>query len=194
MQQSSSASPINNERFEDEHLVLGEVSEGKFFYNRSSSPENINLQNLLMKRHEPHAKSCQLVASGIQSISATLHGILMQHKFGPINLVYSNELYCDSPRLFNWLAKTFSNINLVSVDVAEPKAIVKLFEEKLFKQVNVLFFEACSNPNGKIFDFSILPKLESISKSLTTIVDNTWLTETIFNPFSIKQVDFVVSS
>ncbi|EFC47592.1 predicted protein [Naegleria gruberi] len=183
-----------NERFQDEHLVLGEGSEGKFFYNRSSSPENIELQELLIKRHEPHAKACQLVSSGIQSISATLHGIISQNKFGPINLIYSNELYCDSPRLFNWLAKSFK-INLVSVDVGKPQQIISQFQDKkLLKQVNVLFFESCSNPNGKIFDFSILQKLESLSKSLTTIVDNTWLTETIFNPFSVKQVDYVVSS
>ncbi|EFC40661.1 PLP dependent aminotransferase domain-containing protein [Naegleria gruberi] len=130
----------------------------------------------------------------MQSISATLHGIMMQNKFGPINLIYSNELYCDSPRLFNWLAKNYTNVNLVSVDVAYPQKIVALFQEKLLKQVNVLFIEACSNPNGKIFDFTILQKLGSLSKSLTTIVDNTWLTETIFNPFSVKQVDYVVSS
>ncbi|KAG2383115.1 hypothetical protein C9374_004452 [Naegleria lovaniensis] len=179
---------------DEEYLVLGESSDGFFYYNRSNSPQHMALQELLMKQHEPHAKCCQLTASGMQAISATLHGIIISRKNENLNLIYSDELYCDSPRLFQWIAKMFKNVTLHSINVLEKNNIIQLFEGKFAKQTNILFFESCSNPNGNIFDFSILSKLEAASKALITIVDNTWLTHEIFNPFTVKQVDYVVSS
>ncbi|KAF0984803.1 hypothetical protein FDP41_000702 [Naegleria fowleri] len=189
---NSSASNVIHK--DEEYLVLGESSDGFFYYNRSNSPQHMALQDLLMKQHEPHAKCCQLTASGIQAISATLHGIIISRKNEHLNLIYSDELYCDSPRLFQWIAKMYKNVTLHSIDILDKNNIICSFEGKFAKQTNILFFESCSNPNGKMFDFSILQKLEAASKALITIVDNTWLTHEIFNPFTIKQVDYVVSS
>ena len=44
-----------------------------------------------------------------------------------------------------------------------------------------------------MFDFELLPKLKNNHKNLYTIVDNTWLSIVIFNPFNYS-VDVVVGS
>ena len=56
-----------------------------------------------------------------------------------------------------------------------------------------MFIESCSNPNGHIFDFSILPQLKKLSSIFVCVVDNTWLTDVIFNPFEYG-ADIVVTS
>ena len=57
---------------------------------------------------------------------------------------------------------------------------------------NIIFIESASNPNGDIFDYSIIPKLRKICKTLTIIVDNTWLTHVIYNPLN-NNADIVVA-
>jgi cystathionine beta-lyase/cystathionine gamma-synthase len=44
-----------------------------------------------------------------------------------------------------------------------------------------------------MFDFKLIPELRSLSKNLVVIIDNTWLTEVIFNPF-LYGADIVVAS
>ena len=59
----------------------------------------------------------------------------------------------------------------------------------------MLFVESCSNPNGVVFDFDTLRALKHSVPKLTVIVDNTWLTSAVFNPFTASDaVDFVVTS
>jgi len=130
------------------------------------------------------------------AISATIHGILSKLGFNkPITIVYSQETYCDTPRLFKYLANLHPSIQLVSIDVRESKAIVDLFEKDMQGKNVILFFESCSNPNGYIFDFSILPRLRAACQCLFTVVDNTWLTEVVFNPLQASEhVDIVLFS
>ncbi|MCJ7638231.1 MAG: PLP-dependent aspartate aminotransferase family protein [Nitrososphaeraceae archaeon] len=59
---------------------------------------------------------------------------------------------------------------------------INLFKENLIKS-NVIFLESCSNPNGYIFD----PKqFQNIDDDTYIIIDNTWLSPEVFNPFKYK--------
>jgi len=129
----------------------------------------------------------------MQAISAVLHGLAMHFKKTNFNFIYADELYCDSPRLFNWFGSVNEKVKFISFDMTNSLELVNIFEN-VKGECNVLFFESCSNPNGNVFDFTLLDKLKKLSKSLHVIVDNTWLTHEVFNPFSVKLVDFVVTS
>jgi len=136
-----------------------------------------------------------LTSSGMSSISAVFHGIFTHTKFAKKNLVYSNELYCDSPRLFEYFRTSYDTLSTVTIDVNNPTEVVKLFSSSaLHGRDNILFIESCSNPNGFVFDFSIIPQLRKLSKDLLVIVDNTWLTDAVFNPFTVCDVDIVLTS
>jgi cystathionine beta-lyase/cystathionine gamma-synthase len=172
-----------------EELVLSKEGD-RYLYNRSFSPENEKLRQLLISKY---GKNCVITSSGLNAISNLLHGIMIiHHQSEPFNLIYGNELYCDTPRLFKYFKQIYKNVNLREVDIKKPEEITTLLDQYK-SQNNILFVESCSNPNGFVFDFSIIPKLRSWSQKLYVIVDNTWLTDIVFNPFDYH-VDFVIVS
>jgi O-succinylhomoserine sulfhydrylase len=177
---------------DEEYLVLSKTDHG-YWYNRSRSTEVENLKDELLRRHNG-ASVCTITSSGMQAISAIIHGILINHKMEKFNLVYTNELYTDTPRLFKFLSTTYKNLTLHEVKITDNKGITTLFENTLKNQPTILFFEACSNPTGLVFDFTLLGKLKKIAKPLYVVVDNTWLTDVIFQPFTNGSVDFAIMS
>jgi len=180
----------------EEMLVLSQNDKrGGYTYGRSSHPEYVKLATLLQERY--NKDSCILTCSGMASINAVFHGIFVMTKFSKknYNLVYSNELYCDSPRLFDYYKTNYDTLTTHVVDVQKPDTIVQLFSTSaLHGKYNILFVESCSNPNGVVFDFSIIAQLRKLSKDLLVVVDNTWLTDVVFNPFTNFDVDVVVTS
>jgi cystathionine beta-lyase/cystathionine gamma-synthase len=180
----------------DESLVLSFSSDKKgYYYNRSSSPEYHKLKTILQKRHETKTRNkldCLVTSSGMSSISSLVQTIVSRHK-QQLNIVYASELYIDTSKLFKNFSNQINSGLITEFNVLEVEELKKLFETKLHQENTILFFESCSNPHGLIFGFSILPQLRALSKNLYVIVDNTWLTESIFNPLN-HDVDFVVMS
>jgi cystathionine beta-lyase/cystathionine gamma-synthase len=172
-----------------ENLVLTKHKSG-FYYNRSSHEEYSKLAQVLESKYKA---KCTLATSGMNAINNVLQVLLREENENktPINLVYGNELYCDSPRLFKYLETNL--YTTYSVDVTESKSVITLFSEKCKDKINILFVEACTNPSGFIFDFSIIDNLRKLSEKLYVIVDNTWLTSYIFNPLD-HGADIVVTS
>lgn len=134
-------------------------------------------------------EKCVVTTSGMQAIYLSLITICIKCKWKSFNLFYGDELYCDTPKLFDTFSKSFGNIYLKCIN---PNNAIQEFENYR-NQTNVLFVESCTNPNGLMFDFNQLEDLRKISKNLIVIVDNTWLTNYILNPF-IYDVDIVVTS
>lgn len=175
--------------YKQEQLVLSKVG-SDYKYNRSSSMECENLKTKLAKIY--NSKYCLVTSSGMNAISCCLNGILFGSK-EKFNIIYGNELYCDTPRLFNYMVNIYNNVNLFKFDVTNGDEIENIFSNQVNEQNNILFIESCSNPNGYIFDFSLIQKLKSLSKLLYVVVDNTWLSNIIFNPLE-KEADFVIIS
>lgn len=180
----------------DESLVLSELSNQKGYrYNRSQSLECIELENNLCNRYENGVNrklNCVVTSSGMASISSLVQTIVSKHP-DQLNIVYSSELYCDTPRLFKHFSGSIKNCKLLEFNATNSARVKELFQTKVKQQNTIMFVESCSNPHGYIFDFSMIPQLRSLSKNLYVIVDNTWLTEVIFNPL-LFDVDFVVTS
>jgi cystathionine beta-lyase/cystathionine gamma-synthase len=167
-----------------EYLVLSQKG-SRYEYNRSRSNSSEKLDKILTQRY--NTQVCILTPSGMSAIFSTLQALMLD--FGKqTNIIYGSELYCDTPKVIRYL----SNYT-IKIDVTKPKEIVKLFQTKLKNKINILFIESCSNPDGYIFDFSILPKLRKNSFKFCCVVDNTWLTDVIFNPFNYG-ADIVVAS
>lgn len=171
-----------------EELVISTVGKNSK-YNRSHSPDYDKLESTLKKNYG--VNGCHVTSSGMNAISTLFHGLFIRQRY---NLIYSSELYSDVPKLFK-LYNELYEINLREFVIRSETDIVDAFEQ--FRgQENILYVESCSNPNGHLFDFSKLARLREISKSLLVVVDNTWLTEVILNPFEydLNNSMFVVVS
>jgi cystathionine beta-lyase/cystathionine gamma-synthase len=174
-----------------EDLVFTKVG-NSYHYNRSSNNELDLVRTSLMEKYG--ASDCIITSSGMSAISSVLHTLCMQPTYKKINLVYSSELYQDSPRLFDYLCNVYpGKIFLHKFDVCDSVSVVNLFQTFDSESTNILFVESCSNPNSHMFDFSIIPILRKSKSIIHVIIDNTWLTSEIFNPID-HGADFVVTS
>ena len=179
-----------------EDLVFQKIGD-TMTYCRSVSNQSIGLANALLDcypfkshNHGDHTR-CIVTPSGTSAISISVHSLLLRHPHQSINVVRGSELYSCTPKIFKYLAKIFQ-INLHTIDVNDSDAILTLFQN-LNNQINILFVESASNSSGDIFDFTLIKKLRSMSKKLYVVVDNTWLTHIIFNPFDYD-ADIIVTS
>lgn len=179
----------------EESLVLRETEEG-FIYNRSSSNENELLSSIISDRYkfnsykknrkEVISPRVLVTCSGMNSISIVLNVLI--NKYKDIIILYGDELYCDTPRLIQKLVE-FYKIDAISMDINNPSDIYK-FKGKTM----LLYIESCSNPSGFMLDPNYIKLLRKVSKELIIMVDNTWLTSSILNPFVVYEADVVISS
>ena len=176
---------------DSEYLVLNKMACG-YNYNRSmciSSKKLIGeIARLYNKEH------CVITTSGLNAISSLLNTLCILYNVSPrINLIYSSELYTESPKLFKQLTKSYKNVVLHKFNILNQLELENTYRMLSRGYINILFVESCSNPNSIIFDFSIIPKLRAFSDNLYVVVDNTWLTHVCMNPFD-HGADFVLIS
>jgi cystathionine beta-lyase/cystathionine gamma-synthase len=164
-----------------------------YYYNRSSSGPVDVLRNKLMVRYG--VMDCVITPSGMCAISTLLHTLCSNSAYKKITLVYSSELYQDSPRLFEHIKDIYGDvIELNPFDIDKQQSeLPEIFCTFTSNDVVILFVESCSNPNSHTFDFDLIPQLRQTKALVHVIVDNTWLSSAIFNPFRFG-VDFVVTS
>ncbi|EGC36236.1 hypothetical protein DICPUDRAFT_151317 [Dictyostelium purpureum] len=182
-----------------EGRVIQEIK-GNNIYCRSISPPQIEITEKYTDAHTISGHNIKKVklygkiaVSGLSAIYLTFANLIKQEKKGDnINIIISDELYCDTPKII----KSF-NCPTTEINVCNPASILQHFQglkNENPNKTNILFFESASNPNGNIFPFDILPKLKQLSKKLIVVVDNTWLTHVILNPFKFSDVEIVVNS
>ena len=164
----------------------------KHVYNRATHESYNKVCWQLANKYNVDKKGVVLTSSGMAAINLALTSIFIKNNWEHVNVVYSNELYCDTPRLLEHMDKIYSSVDTILIDITDNSYLKSKFEE-LRGQTNILFIETCTNPTGKIMDFSIIPRLAELSKELFFIVDNTWVTSTLFNPLDYG-ADLVVTS
>lgn len=172
---------------ESESLVLSESKHGRMSYNRSSSDKNEVLKEQLRNAYQT---DCVVATSGMAAISSIYNAIFLENNFENMTVVYSSELYCDTPRLFRYYSAHYQNISCQKIDdITDSKGIKDLFINKLKNKKVILHIESCSNPNGYIMDYSILKSIQRFCKEFYLVIDNTWLTHCIFNPFQNEHIE-----
>ncbi len=170
------------------------IDSGSNRYNRSNSSPQIKLEQNISERYGSRDFRTLITTSGMQAVYASIYSVTTVSTISKVNLIHAHELYCDVPRLFRHF--TVVDVNSTSFTLHEftvGEDMVQLFSKRFQGQDNILYFESCSNPNGHIFNFDVIPKLRELSKTLIVVVDNTWLSSCIFNPFSYG-ADIVVTS
>lgn len=163
-------------------------------YCRSNSNQSLHLANLLVNCHPCKSNRIKAIItpSGMSAISIVLNCILMKNTQNKINIIKENESYPDTHRTISYLHNTF-NFEEYIFDINNQSIVLSIFDNIVSDQINILYIESASNPSGNIFDFTIIPKLRKKSKKLYVVVDNTWLTHVIFNPFKYD-IDIAVMS
>jgi len=142
-----------------------------------------------------------IVPSGMSAISTLFHAIIpsiVKSALERPTLLYAKELYCDLPRLFKDLSTRY-NLYLEEFECDFDFNLDNFYANCNLETTVILYFESCSNPHGQMLDYLSSSLLRKISdwkakyRNLVVIVDNTWLTGIVFNPFEYG-ADYVVSS
>lgn len=168
-------------------------NKGGTTYNRCFHRDEINVINKIIKCYKLNERQVVLTSSGIEALSLLLETIMISNQFKTINLFYSDELYCDSPRLIKYFSEVFGVLNIIKFNVLESNKLKNTLISKYKNDINIVMMESCSNPNGKIFDFELIKIIKENTLNTKFIVDNTWMTHICFNPFEYN-VDFVFCS
>ena len=165
---------------------------GETIYNRCFHFKEKKCLDIISKQYSVTNKNVVLTSSGIEGLSFLLENIMAHHKFQKMNIFYSDELYCDTPRLIEYYSKLYGCYYYQTFDVNDYEGL-KSELAKYPNDINLVIMESCSNPTGKVFEFDKINDLKSQFKRLEFVVDNTWLTHVSFNPFKYG-VDYVFSS
>ena len=173
-------------------FAVSTTHKGDTIYNRCFHFKEKKCLDIISKQYSVENKNVVLTSSGIEGLSFLLENIMASHKFQKMNVFYSDELYCDTPRLIEYYSKLYGCYYYQSFDVNDYEGL-KSELSKYPNDINLVIMESCSNPTGKVFDYAKIKDLKSQFKRLEFIVDNTWLTHVAFNPFQYG-VDYVFSS
>jgi cystathionine beta-lyase/cystathionine gamma-synthase len=182
-----------------EDCVIG-IHNGSSSYNRYFHKEQYDLCGALGRQYGVSGNNVAIFPSGMCAIDSVFQVLMMENNWGEVNIVYGDELYCDTPRTIKYLSSHYVKTNLYKINSSDGNFIgnsFRLFDNKI---PTILFIEACSNPNGNVFDFELLesmPKIMAPGVPMRIIVDNTWLSSAIFNPFNfdkLGKIDVVVNS
>lgn len=177
-----------------EEYVIQTIN-GKREYCRGKSNQLIQLSSMLEEKYFVNGKhlKCAICPSGTAAIHVAVMATVQQARQLklPINIFYGDELYSQTPRIFKNLANLI-NLTLIPFNVTQTQGFLDLVEAHK-DEFNIIFIESATNSSGDIFDYKCMIGLKKRIKHLKFIVDNTWLTSVIFNPFVFK-ADFVVLS
>lgn len=179
-----------------EDCIIGKDN-GEYYYSRYFHSMQMKLCNMLNLRygHDTHAS---IYPSGMCAIDSILQILMINNNWNDANIVYGSELYCDTPRTIKYLQNNYKMINTYKVNSEDDNNVLETFMNKVNKDILTIFFiEGCTNPNGNIFNFELLEQLRNMfdnKNNLKVIIDNTWLSSVIFNPFIYDDVDIVINS
>lgn len=129
-------------------------------------------------------KQTMLVSSGTQAIYMVLKTLATLNDKEPCCILASDEVYsCTRGKVFRSLAKDFSHLTIQYFDVSKKGALEASVTKSESKRI-IVYVESCTNPNGKIPDFAALRDLHKQHPNIVIVVDNTWLSPAVFDPFA----------
>ena len=146
--------------------------DGKSFYNRCYHLDEKNVIRIISNMYNVTERQVVLSSSGMEAFSILLECIMISNQFQKINLFYSDELYCDCPRLINYFKDIFGVLNIIKFDVSNMSKMDEMLLGTYKNEVNIVMMESCSNPTGKIFDFERIQFYKENTRNTKFIVDN----------------------
>jgi len=176
-----------------DELVISKI-DGVYTYNRKYHPLYDKLLQTMALKY--NIAKCWIGTSGMNAISSLFHSLLFLHRNEPIHCILATELFPSVPKVVKSLLSFYDQPVpriLSFVDVNDTEKILETIT-KHKQYLTILYVESCSNPNGYVIDYdTVIPQARKICQQLIFVVDNTWLTSEIFNPFE-HGADYVVNS
>lgn len=161
-------------------------------YTRIKESTREQSKELIKKLYGGRPEYVEITSSGMNAIQLAMMALIDYTKIDLSRnvLLFANELYTDTNiSTVNYLEENGAIVvRFDQSNYAETKLIIDEYGDRIAG----LFLESCSNPHGKSTDWKIL---KCLPPTCYTIVDNTWLSPVIFNPFHLDPpVDVVVES
>jgi cystathionine beta-lyase/cystathionine gamma-synthase len=195
---------------DDEWLVFSSHPKFGYTYNRSGSTSLNAAQRDLATMYA--VDNCFMVPSGMCAISTVLNALLMTASTSAacgwrgrnVNIIHGHQLYSDTPKVLSSVSMLYGvesptrlgKVSLHSFDIRDSESFESLMISKdINGGYNILFVESCSNPDGYIMSPQMMATFRIQSSQSYVIMDNTWLTCAVFNPFRAPyEADCVVTS
>lgn len=159
-------------------------------YTRYHSIHREQAENEIKKLYDNIPERTIITTSGMNSIFIVMFSFIQYakaHDPNPI-LMMADELYSDTQEdIYDYLIT--NNITIIHFDQSNATSTNQIIQTHK-NHIYGIFLESCSNPYGKITDWSIFTLLPPHTKK---IVDNTWLSPITFNPFK-HNADIIVES
>lgn len=144
-----------------ENLVLDEISKNNYKYIRIGSTISNCLGKKIAQLYELERDNLNnstntgiIVPSGMSAISTCLITILDKYGGKKVNIIYSDEMYCETSSTILWLCNQYNCTHKKFNIISHKEELIK-YTRKLTSQpeetkpdINILFVESCSNPNG----------------------------------------------
>ena len=166
----------------------------EYYYTRSKCNELIEL-SLQFKNF--YGYKSLILSSGNQAIIIIIKYMLYKYKSKKINFILCEEMYSETilnlkklNKFYNFDYKIFSIINQNSELTNYANYLLKTS----IYDINIIIVDSCTNPDGYCIDFNNLNNFKLLIPNTVIIIDNTWLSYLLCNPFNYLIVDFVVLS
>ena len=168
---------------------------GNNTYIRAESKQYNILCDYIKKCYNYDTAIC---TSGMNAIYITLICIIQQNIKKKINIICTSEIYYDTHLLLDNLKQIY-NINIKVINIHKQYQQLTSYAKEIKNKnnyCNIIFMESCSNPNGYKVNYKALINFKNKIKNTKIIIDNTWLTHKLENPFIVSDdyVDYVVIS
>lgn len=164
-------------------------------YSRVHRNEQLELRVALSKiyKHNLSQQHVSLFTSGIHAIYELFINTIIKNlgTTNKIRFIVSDEIYFDTLLALKHLTSIFPNFCYERVNITNKEIIIEL-SERYGEEIKLLYTETCTNPSGHMPDFAFLMEIHRRYKYLI-VVDNTWLSNALFNPFDFN-VDGVALS
>lgn len=148
-------------------------------------PFNKELELLIAEKYQCQNPAC-IFPSGMAAIVTTLLTIAYRNANVPSRMIFSTELFTDTINYVIPLIESQTPHSCELIDVWDKEQVKDCFNNTSPPIIS-LFVESASNPNGLVPQWDLFPEY------ITLIVDNSWLSPLLFNPFT-KGADIIIES
>ena len=152
------------------------VSEGDKTYFRFDNDYSIEIKEKIQKQYGKDLEVA-LTTSGMNAIYSSIVSIMSKWNWDSnTNIVLGDEMYTETAGCITNFNKFYFNnkVKIFKVKIENDLDIIDLFEKNNKNKRVIFLLEPCTNPNGNVFNFSIIPKLRELCKQLVIIADITW--------------------
>ncbi len=143
------------------------------------------LGDIIAKTYRNPYPAC-LFPSGMAALTTSIFAMAESRKKSPGRFIFSSEMFSDTLLSLYPLIDTHTPHQCEMVDVWDRDALQDILK-KTSPEIHAFIVESASNPRGKAPQWDLIPDWT------TLIVDNSWLSPYLFNPFNYG-ADIVIES